>query len=94
MAASKATEGGEMKGGRGVVIVPERPVRSNQQGVTYSLGAQSPSTAPPLLSNYRLHTQAGGIHNEEKELYINTLRVQWPLFCLIFVQYELIIECR
>lgn len=37
--ASKAREGGEMKGRRDVFIVPERPVRSNQQGVTYSLGA-------------------------------------------------------
>lgn len=69
--ASKAKEEGEMKGRRGVFIVPERPVRSNQQGVTYSLGAPSPSTAPPLHSNYRLHRQSGelggsSLHNEEK----------------------------
>lgn len=70
--ASKAREGREMKGRRGVFIVPERPVRSNQQGVTYSLGARSPSTAPPLHSNYRLCRQSrelsggGSLHDEER----------------------------
>lgn len=51
--ASKKPErgvgGGGMKGRLGVFIVPVRPVRSNQQGVTYSLGARCSSTAPPPI---------------------------------------------
>ncbi len=93
--ASKAREGGEMKGRWDVFIVPERPVRSNQQGVTYSLGARSASSPlQPSPSQTVGGTGGEASVTRRKELYINMLRVQWLLFCLIFfVQYEIISQC-